>query len=164
MPSRSVRQRIKAGNDKFKSPTRKTDAWGTQFIPSLGVRATRHGFGRVGVWRFLRSMTEGLTRVDLVHQRRDLDQEPPPPRKPRGMEHPAVTQFEKNVPSPPRKTRDGKASTKPCSLLAIGLVEAARSGGGQVFVLSRTKRSHYQHFVSMILPLTDPPKRLTIAR
>jgi hypothetical protein len=53
-----------------------------------------------------------------------------------------MTQFEKNVPSPPRKTRGGEASTKPPALLTIGLVEAARSWGGQVFALSRTKRGH----------------------
>src|SRR6267143_3903563 len=34
-------QRIKTANNQIKSPTRKPDAWATQFISSLGVRATR---------------------------------------------------------------------------------------------------------------------------
>jgi len=37
-----------------------------------------------------------------------------------------------------------EASTKPSSLVAVGLVEAARFWGGQLFVLSRTKLSHYR--------------------
>jgi hypothetical protein len=43
--------------------------------------------GRVGVWRFLSSMTKGLIRIDLVHQKRGHNQEPPTPRRPRGMGH-----------------------------------------------------------------------------
>src|SRR6267143_2122507 len=34
-------QRIKTANNQIKSPTRKPDAWATQFISSFGVRATR---------------------------------------------------------------------------------------------------------------------------
>jgi hypothetical protein len=43
-PERSNRpgQRTKTGNNEIKSPTRKNDAWGTRFILSLRVRATRH--------------------------------------------------------------------------------------------------------------------------
>jgi hypothetical protein len=35
------RQRIKTATNQIKSPTRKPDAWATQFISSFGVRATR---------------------------------------------------------------------------------------------------------------------------
>src|SRR6267378_3638176 len=35
------RQRIKTANNQIKSPTRKPDAWATEFISSFGVRATR---------------------------------------------------------------------------------------------------------------------------
>jgi A/G-specific adenine glycosylase len=48
------------------------------------------------------------------------------------------------VPSPSRRTRDGEASTKPSLLVAVDLVEAARSWGGQLFVLSKSKRRHCQ--------------------
>jgi hypothetical protein len=34
-------QRIKTGNNQVKSPTRKPDAWATQFVPPLSVPATR---------------------------------------------------------------------------------------------------------------------------
>jgi len=56
----------------------------------------------------------------------------------------------RNVPSPSRRTRftvnvqrerDGEASTKPSLLAAV--VEAARSWGGHLLVLSTTKLSHY---------------------
>jgi len=42
-PSRGNRsgQRTKTGNNEIKSLTRKTDAWGAQFILSLDIRATR---------------------------------------------------------------------------------------------------------------------------
>jgi hypothetical protein len=42
-PNRGNRsgQRIKIGDNEIKSPTRKPDAWGTQFILSLDVRSTR---------------------------------------------------------------------------------------------------------------------------
>src|SRR5882672_4434310 len=55
-----------------------------------------------------------------------------------------------NVPSPSRRARftvsvhrerDGEASKKPSLLAAV--VEAARSWGGHLLVLSRTKLSHY---------------------
>jgi hypothetical protein len=48
-PNRGTRsrQRIKTGNIEIKSPTRKTDAWATQFILSLGVRATRRPYPSV---------------------------------------------------------------------------------------------------------------------
>src|SRR5882762_8563853 len=36
-------QRIKTANNQIKSPTRKPDAWATEFISSFGVRATRRG-------------------------------------------------------------------------------------------------------------------------
>jgi hypothetical protein len=35
------RQRMKTGNDEFKSRARKPDVRSTRFIPALGVRATR---------------------------------------------------------------------------------------------------------------------------
>ena len=38
--------------------------------------------------------------------------------------------LERKVPSPPRNSRDGEASTKPSSFDGVGLVEAARSWGG----------------------------------
>ena len=41
------------------------------------------------------------------------------------------------------RIRDGEASTKPSSLVAVGLVEAARTWGGQLCVRSRTKLSRY---------------------
>jgi len=53
----------------------------------------------------------------------------------------AVARFEKKVPSPSRKTRDGEFFTKPSLFLAVDLVEAARLWGGQPFVLSGTKLS-----------------------
>jgi len=42
-----------------------------------------------------------------------------------------------------RRDRDGEASTKPSSLVAVGLVEAAGTWGGQLCVRSRTKLSRY---------------------
>jgi hypothetical protein len=60
-----------------------------------------------------------------------------------------MTQFKKNMPSPPRKARDGEASTKAPWMVAVDLVAPARSWGEQVFVLSRTKIPHYrpwEHF------------------
>jgi hypothetical protein len=45
------------------------------------------------------------------------------------------------------RERDGEASSKPSILVAVDLVEAARSWGGQPFVLSRTKLSHYPIWV-----------------
>ncbi len=39
--------------------------------------------------------------------------------------------------------RNGEASTKPPSFGAVGLVEAARTWGGQLCVRSRTKLSRY---------------------
>ncbi len=41
------------------------------------------------------------------------------------------------------RIRDGEASTKPSSLVAVGLVEVARTWGGQLCVRSRTKLSRY---------------------
>ena len=41
------------------------------------------------------------------------------------------------------RVRDGEASTKPSSLVAVGLVEAARAWGGQLCVRSRTKLVYY---------------------
>ena len=41
------------------------------------------------------------------------------------------------------RIRDGEASTKPSSLVAVGLVEAARTWGGQLCVRSRTKLCYY---------------------
>src|SRR6267378_3457531 len=38
-----TRQRIKTATNQIKSPTRKPDAWATQLISSLAVRATRRG-------------------------------------------------------------------------------------------------------------------------
>src|SRR5712664_1474002 len=40
-PANRSGQRTKTGNNEIKSPTRKTDVWGTQFILSLDGRATR---------------------------------------------------------------------------------------------------------------------------
>ncbi len=52
--------------------------------------------------------------------------------------------LKRNVPSPSRKTRDGEASTKPSWIVAVDVVEAARSWGGQSCVLSYTNLSQYQ--------------------
>jgi hypothetical protein len=41
------------------------------------------------------------------------------------------------------RERDGEAFTDPSSFVAVGLVEAARFWGGQLFVFSRIKLSHY---------------------
>src|SRR5882672_3562076 len=71
--------------------------------------------------------------------------ESPPARQIRCQRKVEMSGFlpDRNVPSPPRKTRGGEFSTRPSSLSAIGLVEAARFWGGQLFVFSRTKLSHY---------------------
>ncbi len=52
--------------------------------------------------------------------------------------------LKRNVPSPPRRTRGGEASTKPSWFVEVDLVEAARTWGGQPCVLSRTKLSQYR--------------------
>ena len=56
---------------------------------------------------------------------------------------PVVTRLERKMPSPSRKTRDGEASTKPSLYVAVDLVEAAPSWGGQSCVLLNTNLSLY---------------------
>src|SRR5260370_39141400 len=51
--------------------------------------------------------------------------------------------LKRNVPSPPRRTRGREASTEPSWFVAVDLVEAARSWGGQPCVHLRPKLSHY---------------------
>ena len=60
---------------------------------------------------------------------------------------PVATQFEKDralsVPeNAVHRERDGEADAKSFSFVAVALVAAARSWGGQSFVFSRTKWSH----------------------
>src|SRR5260370_15063607 len=67
-----------------------------------------------------------------------------PPQPSRIMRYEWRLSLKRNVPSPPRRTRGGEASTKPSSFVAVDLVEAARSWGGQscvLFILERQKRS-----------------------
>ena len=53
---------LKPGNNETKSPTRKPDAWATQFISLLGVRATHHGREDTSLAR-ARRRAEGLLRL-----------------------------------------------------------------------------------------------------
>ena len=55
------------------------------------------------------------------------------------------------MPSPSQRRRDGESSTKPSLWVAVGLVEAARFWGGQLFVLSRTKLRHNLDLESQII-------------
>jgi hypothetical protein len=53
----------------------------------VSLKVTLPALGREGVRRFLRSVTKVLIRIDLLHQRRELGEEPPTPRKRLGVGH-----------------------------------------------------------------------------